>query len=97
MIWLYRIGFSIDLFTLGFIIYQYILLPLFQEFISTKWTGTLALCTFILCAIMGIAYYLNNYQHNLILASILIWIPAFPVLLYLLLLLAIVLGKPDWK
>ncbi|HMG14242.1 MAG TPA: hypothetical protein VK590_02275 [Saprospiraceae bacterium] len=97
MIWLYRIGFAINLFTLGFIIYQYIILPLFQEFVSTRWNATLALCTILLCVIMCIAYYLNNYQNNLKLALVLVWIPALPTLLYLLLLAALVIGKPDWK
>ncbi len=97
MIWLYRIGFAIDILTLIFIFYQYFILPLFKSYSTTKWNGTLTISTLILTGVISVAYYLGNNDSNYSLATILLWIPAVPVVLYMLLLLALIVSKPDWK
>lgn len=97
MIWLYRLGLAIDILTLLFILYQYCIVPLFNSFSSTRWNTSLSIFTLVLFSIVCLSFYLGSYQNNLKLATRLLWIPAFPILLYLFLLMALIIGKPDWK
>ena len=58
--------------------------------------GTLALVTLGMCAWLGIAYYLYTHSYPKI-ASIMVWIPAIPLLLYGFILVLMVVTKPDFR
>lgn len=58
--------------------------------------GSLSLVTLIFCAWVGTSYYLYHHGHQVI-ASIMAWIPAVPLIGYGLFVLMFVILKPDMR
>lgn len=98
MIWIYRLGFAIDTIALLYVFYN-----CFEPFFSDKYryTGSgnayLWVIGFLLAGLLAAAYHLKNHQQMVNSATLLLWIPAVPLLLYAGLILLIVIGKPDFK
>ncbi len=63
---------------------------------STGHNDMANLAGFALAAIVGLSWYLRNHDQQLI-ANILVWVPAVPLFLTGLMLLLLVVLKPDWK
>ena len=90
MIWIYRIGLVIDALAIIFLIY---------ELLTSQHSRAsfLPVVFIVLCALTGIAVYLVMVKNMPGIASLLLWIPAFPLLLYGLFILIFIILKPDMK
>lgn len=93
MSWLYKIALGID--CTGVIIAVYFIISDSIRSISSN-NGMLSAVTLGMCAWIGISYYFHTNCHTRI-ATAMAWVPAFPLLAYGLLVLIMVIGKPDFK
>jgi hypothetical protein len=83
MIWLYRIGFSLDCLAILVCLADLVAEAYLRPGTPLSGRDTLLLLAVLVGAMLGVASHLHTGQHNLKLATLLVWIPAAPVLLFL--------------
>lgn len=95
MLWLYRIGFGIDSVALLYCIYELFASTVFSRYPSAAVSNPILIAFLALGTIMGVAYFMHDTYPKL--ATFLLWIPAFPITLYGLFILLVILAKPNWR
>lgn len=93
MSWVFKIALGVDILAI-LIAFFFIMQDSIRN--SSSRNGSLTLVTLGMCAWVGICYllYKNDMKSA---ATAMAWIPAFPLLGYGLLVLIMVIGKPDFK
>lgn len=93
MSWSFKIAIAID--CIAILAALYFLVADFMRQSSSN-NGPLALVTLAMCAWVALCYFLQTGGHRSV-GTLLAWIPAIPLLGYGLILLAMIIGKPDFK
>ncbi len=93
MSWSFKIAIATDCIAILAALYF-----LITDFVrqSSSNNGPLALVTLAMCAWVALCFYLQSIGYRSV-GTALAWIPAVPLLGYGLILLVMIIGKPDFK
>ena len=84
MLWLYRVGFSLDCLAILVCLVDLVGEAYLRTNTPHSGTGTILILATFVGAMLGVASHLYINQHRLKLATLMVWIPATPILLFLL-------------